>query len=480
MIHAIIFITGSALYADYPIAVRARGTSGGEILELRIDGNLVDSWTMTTSYQDYNASGTGVIELHFINDDQLQNGMDIQVDYIIYNGTTYQAEDQEINTAVYDQDSGSCGGSYSEMMECNGYIRFDTGSVVTGTLGDVNSDGTIDILDALLVAQSYVGLNPQNFDSTRADVDCSGDIDIVDALLIAQLYVGLITGFPCPTPEPGTPEPGTPEPTGVCDPNAPTPKPVSVSSQGAPFTGSHQVVVEQDPTLPEYTVYRPADLGNGKYPIIAWGEGACSRNGLAYAEFLAEFASHGYLVIADGEPNGSGTSSDDGAALLVAIDWAIAENQRQCSQYYQNLDPARIVVMGHSCGGLMAMHVSGDPRISTVILWNSGLFNREQNVYNALHTPIAIVDGGPDDMAYENGLNDYNAINTVPIIFANIPVGHGGTYSQDNGGEYARFGIAWLRWHLSGDEGATGKGMFVGTNCGFCNTNWDLQSKNLQ
>ena len=174
MIHAIIFITGSALYADYPIAVRARGTLGGEILELRIDGNLVDSWTMTTSYQDYNAIGTGVIELHFINDDQLQNGMDIQVDYIIYNGTTYQAEDQEINTAVYDQDSGSCGGSYSEMMECNGYIRFDTGSVVTGTLGDVDSDGTIDIVDALLVAQSYVGLNPQNFDSTRADVDCSG------------------------------------------------------------------------------------------------------------------------------------------------------------------------------------------------------------------------------------------------------------------------------------------------------------------
>jgi hypothetical protein len=372
------------------------------------------------------------------------------------------------------------------MMECNGYIRFDTGSVVTGDLGDVNSDGAIDILDALLTAQFYVGLDPDNFDSSRADVNCDSSIDIIDALLLAQFYVGLITEFPCPTSVPGTPAPGTPTPvpgtpapTAVCDPNAPTPIPVNVSSQGAPFTGSHQVVVEQDPTLSDYTIYRPADLDTGNYPIIAWGEGACARDGLAYAEFLSEFASHGYLVIADGAPNGSGSSSDDGSALLVAIDWALAENERECSQYYQNLDPARIVVMGHSCGGLMAIHASGDPRISAVILWNSGLFNREQNVYDALHTSIAIVDGGPDDMAYENGLNDFNAINTVPIIFANIPVGHGGTYAQDNGGEYARFGIAWLRWHLFGDEGATGKGMFVGANCGFCNTNWDLQSKNL-
>ncbi len=62
-------------------------------------------------------------------------------------------------------------------------------------LGDVNSNGTIDIVDALLVAQYYVGLNPANFDNTVADVNASAAIDIVDALLIAQFYVGLITSF---------------------------------------------------------------------------------------------------------------------------------------------------------------------------------------------------------------------------------------------------------------------------------------------
>lgn len=62
-------------------------------------------------------------------------------------------------------------------------------------LGDVNNSGSIDIVDALLVAQYYVGLNPSNFDSSRADTDCDGTIDIIDALLIAQYYVDLISGF---------------------------------------------------------------------------------------------------------------------------------------------------------------------------------------------------------------------------------------------------------------------------------------------
>ncbi len=63
--------------------------------------------------------------------------------------------------------------------------------------GDVNTNGTIDIVDALLVAQYYVGLNPASFNANAADTNCSGSIDIVDALLIAQRYVGLISQFPC-------------------------------------------------------------------------------------------------------------------------------------------------------------------------------------------------------------------------------------------------------------------------------------------
>jgi len=61
-------------------------------------------------------------------------------------------------------------------------------------LGDVNNDGFIDIIDALLVAQYYVGLIDLPY-ICAADVNCNGENDIIDALLIAQFYVGLITSF---------------------------------------------------------------------------------------------------------------------------------------------------------------------------------------------------------------------------------------------------------------------------------------------
>jgi len=70
-----------------------------------------------------------------------------------------------------------------------------TTSVPSGTLGDVNGDKQVDIIDALMTAQYYVGLNPQGFNQNFADVNRDGQIDIIDALRIARYYVGLISGF---------------------------------------------------------------------------------------------------------------------------------------------------------------------------------------------------------------------------------------------------------------------------------------------
>ena len=66
-----------------------------------------------------------------------------------------------------------------------------------GIPGDVNNDNSVNVVDALLVAQYYVGIIPSIFNPDNADVDCSSAINIVDALLIARYYVGLITSFPC-------------------------------------------------------------------------------------------------------------------------------------------------------------------------------------------------------------------------------------------------------------------------------------------
>jgi len=63
------------------------------------------------------------------------------------------------------------------------------------TMGDINNDSTVDIIDALLVARYYVGLNPVLLKYACADVNRDGYITIVDALLIARFYVGLIEDF---------------------------------------------------------------------------------------------------------------------------------------------------------------------------------------------------------------------------------------------------------------------------------------------
>jgi hypothetical protein len=109
-------------------------------------------------------------------------------------------------------------------------LVFCMGQVFPAECGDVNSSGGIDIIDALLIAQYYVDLNPANFDSTVADVDGGGSIDIVDALLVAQYYVGLISAFPgCngttpePTEPPGDTNPPTPDPNRT---QAPYPDPI--------------------------------------------------------------------------------------------------------------------------------------------------------------------------------------------------------------------------------------------------------------
>lgn len=81
--------------------------------------------------------------------------------------------------------------------------------------GDVNGDGIIDIVDALVTARKYVGLPVSLFIASAADVNCDQAVDIIDALLMAQYYVKLITEFPLcgdePTPT-TTPVP-TPDPT---------------------------------------------------------------------------------------------------------------------------------------------------------------------------------------------------------------------------------------------------------------------------
>jgi hypothetical protein len=105
------------------IVVRARGTSGSESISLLVDNQLVQSWTLSTSMQDYTVTTelSGMVSVSFTNDSG--SDRDVQVDYIQINDEIRQAEDQSSNSGVYA--NGSCGGgSNSEWLHCNGSIEF--------------------------------------------------------------------------------------------------------------------------------------------------------------------------------------------------------------------------------------------------------------------------------------------------------------------------------------------------------------------
>jgi hypothetical protein len=117
-------------------------------------------------------------------------------------------------------------------------------SAFTQSLGDVNNSGSVDIVDALLVAQYYVGLNPAGFVASVADVNCSGSVDIVDALVVAQFYVGLVNQLSCgtisptaiPTIQPTAGPSSTPGPTSAPD-TVKTGNATYFYSLGAPYGG---------------------------------------------------------------------------------------------------------------------------------------------------------------------------------------------------------------------------------------------------
>ncbi|MFD0751404.1 alpha/beta hydrolase family protein [Mucilaginibacter calamicampi] len=261
-------------------------------------------------------------------------------------------------------------------------------------------------------------------------------------------------------------------------------------------TGPYKAIALQESSLATHTVFRPQDLSsfgpNKKLPIIAWGNGACANSPWEHVNFLSEVASNGFLVVAIGPlplagEKGSGRSQS--TQLTDAIDWAIAQNGDKKSPLYNKIDITKIAVSGMSCGGLQTLEMAPDKRVTTAVIYNSGLFvvrgsgvggmpDLPKEHLKKLHTPTLYVLGGEKDIAYANGMDDFKNINHVPVFVANMDVGHGGTYGQPHGGEFAKVATAWYKWQLKGDKEAAK--WFTGNPPGLAaDKNWKVDKKNM-
>ena len=260
--------------------------------------------------------------------------------------------------------------------------------------------------------------------------------------------------------------------TGMCFTADDTPASRVVEEGG---TGPYKAIMKEDPTLKAHTLFVPQDLSKfgpkNLLPVLVWGNGACANSPFEHYKFLNEIASYGYVVLATGffpeegqRYRGPMSTTEQ---QIESMDWIIAQNSDKNSPYYNKIDVKNIAVAGMSCGGLQTLFNCADPRIKTLMICNSGLFNQEnagsavggmpmppKSKLKEIHTSIIYILGGEKDIAYGNGMDDFHRIDHVPACAANLPVGHGGTYAQPHGGEFSVVALAWLNWQLKGDSQA--------------------------
>lgn len=282
----------------------------------------------------------------------------------------------------------------------------------------------------------------------------------------------------------------------------PAPESIAVAARPPAIDTFHPVVREPaahtGDYAAEYTVYRPADIRavRGRLPVVVFGNGACrhtSNNELITTHML--LAARGFLVVAVGafdQPTKPESDPATPQVILDGITWAERENRRHGSPLRHRIDTRRIAVAGYSCGGIEALVAAADPRVRSVLALNTGFFPDDDHFgygreeLRNLHTPTLFLDGGPDDIAYENSGANYDLV-TVPAVRATNPAaGHGGFWYGFSGDrpapalreEAVTVLVQWLDFTLNGNRAAGD--YFLGPDCGLCAVEgWEVATKNF-
>ena len=104
------------------IIIRAQGDCGDEIMQLQVNGQAVQEWTVSTTPSDYTYEGFsgGEVSVHFTNDRYRDGGQcedsNLTVDYLSVCGTTYQTEQVATKTStccLFDKDKLYTNGSFN-------------------------------------------------------------------------------------------------------------------------------------------------------------------------------------------------------------------------------------------------------------------------------------------------------------------------------------------------------------------------------
>ena len=228
---------------------------------------------------------------------------------------------------------------------------------------------------------------------------------------------------------------------------------------------------------------RLTDNPDQKHAVVVWGPGGGTKPS-AYEGMIRRLASHGFVVVALKESPGNATQA------IKALDWLDGLNKDSNSPLFGKLDMNTVGCSGHSMGGLESEQaLIKDRRVLTAFLNNSGDWNGAGANKVATDRSIAILYGEVG-MEKDNARNDYNNAGVrAPACLIEMT---GGPRNNSEGGYGHGSGswdgmaatVAWMRWHLGGEEWR--KADFVGTSGKYIDGNiigkqgnWKTQCKNF-
>lgn len=220
-------------------------------------------------------------------------------------------------------------------------------------------------------------------------------------------------------------------------------------------TGDARLGTDASGAANTVAIFRPdaAKYGQGgvRHPLIVWGNGHTNTVDI-WQGFLGRVATYGFVVVA---PEQTEVTADH---MNAAIDYVLSLASDPTSGDCGKIDTTQIGSTGYSLGGMGAIRVGSDARITSTFVFASN-----GNVNN-LKAPWGVIGGDLDTTFNWTAISPAVTGSTEPAFGAALA---GVDHNRVAGNAKAQEAyIAWLRWRFMGDP--AGHDVFVGPNCQIC------------
>lgn len=241
----------------------------------------------------------------------------------------------------------------------------------------------------------------------------------------------------------------------------PTLPPVDDYADEGPF----DTVVEEDVGPDDgYTVVRPQTLGEDGFlhaPII-FGPGI-GQPVMTHEDMLRNFASHGFIVVGVNVLAGGPGDAGNRMLMLDGLAWILEQND-VAGTYQDKIYLGHAVSMGFSVGGTSAVEIGGHEAVATVVSIHGHSASAE------LHGPMLQTTGTEDNLGADLQQETYE-MSEVQTFLATLTGAPHAYIEQNAGGEQRPAIVAWMRYWIYGDTGATD--YFFGDDCVLCQAPWE-------